>query len=295
MKNYLLILIVIFCFSSQAYACDVCGCTLSHNVLPSDTRTFIGVGMRQSVFGGRHLERGVLKNFRESYGFYDFAAKWSIKNRWELMATLPIVAFTQHTEGVVSDKINGFGDLNLTARYALINRVGLENHRLSVGVTIELPVGKYKQTSDDGAIYHARQTGSGATNFVASVSYGYKRQTWGVQTLGSLKFNSTNPLGYHRGNSVNGALDFFIKKTIKTVEIYPKAGIIVESSQRNQLNGVNYALNTARTFTVGTLGCDAYWNHFFLSANYQLPIFQSLETDQLRNLGRVALSVNYVF
>ncbi|MBL7813835.1 MAG: hypothetical protein JNL70_02430 [Saprospiraceae bacterium] len=289
---------ILFFIVKPVIACDVCGCVLSHNILPSDTRTFIGVNYRISRFSGSHSEAANLpaEFFKESYQFMDFTVKYSLKNRWEFIAVLPMGQFTQNTEGVLSDKIKGLGDMNLTTRYALINRTGLDNHRLSVGATIEFPTGKYNQISEDKTLYHSRQTGSGATNFVFSLSYGFKRQTWGFQTVGSYKINNENPLGYRRGNSLNGALDVFYKKKVfKNIDVIPRLGIAGETANRNQLNGINYDLNTSRSFLLGNVAFDVYFSKTFISLSYQKPLSQTLETEQLANKGRMMISVNYLF
>lgn len=296
MKKTILFLSIMF-LTQKAMACDVCGCMLSHNILPSDTRTFIGVNYRISQFSGSHTE-GVLpvQFYKESYQFMDVTAKYSYKNRWEFIAAVPMGQFTQYTEGALSDRIKGLGDINLTTRYALINKTGLDNHRLSVGATVELPTGKYNQVSEDGEIFHARQVGSGATNLVLSASYGFKRQTWGFQTVGSVKLNGENKLGYHRGNSLNGAIDVFYKKKItKNVDLIPRIGASFETADRNRLNGINYDLNTSRSFALGNVALDVYFQKVFVSIAYQKPLSQTLELGQLTNKGRVSASVNYLF
>ena len=278
-------------------ACDVCGCMLSHNILPSDTRTFIGVNYRISQFSGSHTEGALpAQHYKENYQFMDFTAKYSLKNRWEFIAAIPMGQFSQYTEGVLSDKIRGLGDVNLTTRYAIINRTGLMNHRLSVGATLELPTGKYNQTSDDGAIYHSRQAGSGATNVVLAASYGFKHQRWGFQTVGSVKLNSENKIGYRRGNSLNGMIDVFYKKKLtEKVDLIPRIGASFETADRNRLNGINYDLNTSRSFALGNMALDLYFPKVFFSFSFQKPLSQTLELGQLENKGRLMASVNYLF
>jgi hypothetical protein len=294
----IIILCLLLLKAHLTFACDVCGCVLSHNILPSDTRTFIGVNYRLSQFSGSHSEATSLtpQFFKESYQFVDFTAKYSLKNRWEFITMLPMGQFRQHTEGVISDNIKSLGDVNLTARYALINRTGKDNHRLTVGATVELPTGKYNQISGDNTLYHARQMGSGATNLVLAVSYGFKRQTWGFQTVGSYKINGTNPLGYHRGNSLNGGLDFFYKKKIfKKVDFIPRLGVLGETADRNRLKGINYDLNTSRSFLLGNAALDVYFAKTFISLSFQKPLSQTLEIGQLENKGRIMASLNYLF
>lgn len=293
-------LFILFLFSiltQSVVACDVCGCMLSHNILPSDTRTFIGVNYRISQFSGSHTEGSLPTQFyRENYQFVDISAKYSLKNRWEFIAVVPMGQFAQYTDGSISDKIKGWGDVNLTTRYAIINKTGLMNHRLSVGATLELPTGKYNQTSDDGEIYHSRQTGSGTANIVLAASYGFKHQRWGFQTVGSVKLNNENKLRYRRGNSLNGAIDVFYKKKLtEKVDLIPRIGASFETAERNRLNGINYDLNTARSFALGNVALDVYLPKVFFSFSFQKPLSQTLELGQLENKGRLTASVNYLF
>lgn len=293
-------LFTLFIFSiltQSVMACDVCGCMLSHNILPSDTRTFIGVNYRISQFSGSHTEGALPTQFyRENYQFVDISAKYSLKNRWEFIAVVPMGQFAQYTDGGISDKIKGLGDVNFTTRYAIINKTGLMNHRLSVGATLELPTGKYNQTSDDGEIYHSRQVGSGATNVVLAASYGFKHQRWGFQTVGSVKLNNENKIGYRRGNSLNGAIDVFYKKKLtEKADLIPRIGASFETADRNRLNGINYDLNTSRSFALGNVALDLYLPKIFFSFSFQKPLSQTLELGQLENKGRLMASVNYLF
>ena len=293
-------LFILFLFSiltQSVVACDVCGCMLSHNILPSDTRTFIGVNYRISQFSGSHTEGSLPTQFyRENYQFVDFSAKYSLKNRWEFIAVVPMGQFAQYTDGGISDKIKGLGDVNLTTRYAIINKTGLMNHRLSVGATLELPTGKYDQTSEDENLYHSRQMGSGATNVVLAASYGFKRQTWGFQAISSVKLNNENKIGYRRGNSFNAVLEFFYKKRIKDkFDVIPRIGSSFETAERNSLNGINYDLNTSRSFLLGNAALDIYFSKIFFSVAFQKPLQQTLELGQLENKGRLMASVNYLF
>lgn len=297
MKKFTLSIIFFLSTLYIVKACDVCGCVLSHNVLPSDTRTYIGVNFRNTHFSGYHTEGGGLPSlfYKENYQFVDITAKYSYKNRWEFIAALPFMQFVQVEDKQILDKIKGISDANLTVRYALINKIGRDNHRLSVGFSVGMPTGKYNQVSEDGVVYHARQAGSGAISTTLSMSYGYKRQNIGAQTSASFRHNTTNVLGYHRGNSGNVNIDFFYKKRFKNkTEIIPRLGFAAETADRNQLNGINYTLNTSRRFLLVNMAFDVYLPRFFVSISYQNPIFQTLETGQLANKNRISVSLNYL-
>lgn len=288
------ILSVFLFFILPSYACDVCGCAVSHNIYPSDNLTLLGFNYRLSSFEGTHLEYNEELFFKERYQRYDLVFKYAYKNRLELIGNIPYSIFTQKQNNIKKDDIQGISDLNVLVRYALINKIGNENHRLSVGVGVDFPTGKQAIKSYDGVVKYNFQPSNGTFNYLLNANYGYKKNNWGVLHSLSYKLNGTNKHGYNRGNSFNATLETFYQKKVNTWKLIPKLQFIYEHADRNNLQGIQYSLNTKRDFTVLGAGLDVYVANFYCSVAYQIPVWQSLETYQLKNKNRISVSLNYI-
>lgn len=296
MNKYIFLSIIIFFISVyQSKACDACGCAVSTAIQPSDKLTYIGLSYRSAYFKGLHEESGNPIFVTEYFQRTDLMAKVTLRQRWELMAGLPYIqTFIKRNDEMIIYK--GIGDANLMARYALVNYFGKKiDIRLSVGGGVELPTGKHNLKETDGTLSHVYQPGSGSWNYLGMISGGIRNLKYGTFFNVAYRHNGTNELGYHRGNSVMGNIDFFKDMYVGIVHCLPKFSIFGEINQRNRLDGLPYSSNTARNFVFSGVGIDIFYKHLFFNTAFQLPVYQKLTHGQLEAKGRFQASINYIF
>jgi hypothetical protein len=295
MKKAVFFLLLLFS-SFQIFACDVCGSNSSLNIYPSDNLTLIGFNYRYNYFTGLHkmYENDAAKLYEESYQRMDLSLKYSYKNRLEVIATLPYVSFHQKEEKVQIENLQGISDANVMLRYAFINTTGKNNHRLSVGASVDFPTGKSNIKSADGLIRYNFQPGSGAFNYLLNLNYGFKRKNYGIQNSVSYKINGTNGQMYNRGNTLNAMSEIFYQKKVKKVRLIAKTSFAYEHSGRNKVYNQDYTANTQRDFGVLGAGFDVYFQNIYLSTGIQKPVLQTLADNQLANKHRFSLGINYI-
>ena len=297
MNKYIFISIVAFLINTyQSKACDACGCAVSTAIQPSDKLTYIGLSYRSAYFNGWHQEVvGDPMFIKEYFQRTDLTAKITLRQRWELIAVLPYIQTFVKRNAEISN-YKGVGDVNLIARYAVINYFGKKmDIRLSIGGGIELPTGKHNLKETDGTLSHVYQPGSGSFNYLGILSGGIRNSKYGTFLNVAYRHNGTNNLGYQRGNSTTANIDFFKDMYIHKVRCLPKVSIVGELNQRNRLDGFPYINNTARNFVFGGIGVDLFYKHLFFNTAIQLPVYQKLTHGQLGSKGRFQASINYIF
>jgi hypothetical protein len=172
-----------------ARACSVCGC--GDPLLASNDPAAINGGLRVQL-DSEYLRMNAGTDGQP--GFTDQLAQWSYRlnavyrpiEQLSLSVTVPMVSKEIHTIGggttVLDSSLNGLGDVELAARYALWTSINVGHRRVqefAVSAGSSLPTGKSDAKDSAGALIDPHgQLGTGAWGPFAGLHYRLEQGDW---------------------------------------------------------------------------------------------------------------------
>ncbi|PWS33530.1 transporter [Pedobacter paludis] len=315
-KRKLIILVFIF-MSTQALACDICGCFMGitpylnrNNIsLLYRYRSFNGYnGQPHSLFpnGGSFFIPGNSQNAPitnhdgnpEDYELYrslEIRGKYFITNRLEVNAILPYVSNSERYNGYTSS-ISGVGDVNFYAGYHLVQKEESNfKQQLIAGAGIKLPTGKNDFKNNEGIRYSSlMQAGTGSTDGFIYLNYLVGLGKFGASLNTSYKVNGKNNEDEGIANSTTSFLNIFYTQRIgKEVQVMPSAQFFYEYSGGEKYKGIKTGEHVMNNL-MGGLGADVFYKNLALNAGIQKNILEG-ETDHPMSSGKVYVGISYNF
>lgn len=301
MKRLYLFSILFLTITFSSLACDVCGCRLgglSYGILPQHFQHLVGVKYSYARFYAQMDHDSEYYNdeySNDTYQRIDVIGRISILPKLQLNVQLPylINQMDGSHQKVSSD---GVGDPIVMLYYTLLN-TGLEDfdwkNSLRVGGGVKLPFGEYRKEDDGLLINRNFQLGSGSVDYLLSANYTLSYNNWGLNTETSYKMNGTNDVDYHFGNQFNASAYLFRYLETNTLGFLPYGGVYYEFSQKHTEGKVDQ-VNTGGTALFTTLGTQVYWKQFSLTMDYQAPINQTFNSDDVATIetkGRFSVGI----
>jgi len=315
-KRKLIILVFIF-MSTQALACDICGCFMGitpylnrNNIsLLYRYRSFNGYnGQPHSLFpnGGSFFIPAKSQNSPitnhdgnstdyELYRSLEIRGKYFITSRFEVNAILPYVSNSERYNGYTSS-ISGVGDVNFYAGYHLVQKMESNfKQQLIAGAGIKLPTGKNDFKNNEGIRYSSlMQAGTGSTDGFIYLNYLVGLGKFGASLNTSYKVNGKNNEDEGIANSTTSFLNIFYTQRIgKEVQVMPSAQFFYEYSGGEKYKGVKSGEHVMNNL-MGGLGADVFYKNIALNAGIQKNIWEG-ETDHPMSAGKVYVGVSYNF
>lgn len=303
--------------STQALACDICGCFMGitpylnrNNIsLLYRYRSFNGYnGQPHSLFpnGGSFFIPAKSQNSPitnhdgnstdyELYRSLEIRGKYFITSRFEVNAILPYVSNSERYNGYTSS-ISGVGDVNFYAGYHLVQKMESNfKQQLIAGAGIKLPTGKNDFKNNEGIRYSSlMQAGTGSTDGFIYLNYLVGLGKFGASLNTSYKVNGKNNEDEGIANSTTSFLNIFYTQRIgKEVQVMPSAQFFYEYSGGEKYKGVKSGEHVMNNL-MGGLGADVFYKNIALNAGIQKNIWEG-ETDHPMSAGKVYVGVSYNF
>ncbi|WP_316843701.1 transporter [Pedobacter psychrodurus] len=312
------LLILIFALiSSQAFACDICGCFMG--ITPYYNRNSISLLYRYRSFNGYEGQSHSLfpggGNFfiparsqdspitnhagnpddYELYRSLEIRGKYFINSRLEINAILPYVSNSERYNGYTSS-ISSMGDINLYAGYHLVQK--LEDNfkqQLIAGAGIKLPTGKNDFKNTAGIRYSSlMQAGTGSTDGFVYLNYMVGLGKFGASLNTSYKVNGTNSRDEGIANSTTSFLNIFYTQSVgKDVKIMPSAQFFYEYSGGEKYKGQKTGEHVMNNL-MGGVGVDVFYKNIALNVGVQKNIWEA-ETDHPMSAGKAYVGITYNF
>lgn len=288
--------IAIFCFNRSVHACDACGSAMSSGqmgILPLFYKHHVGVQRASRSFATYH-EQGNAKvlHSRERFQSAEIRGRYTINQRWQVLAWLPFSS-NQQTTNEVTTAYKGVGDLSAIVLHRLLNKTKNQwKHLLQGGVGLKLPTGAYKQLDSNLVLNPQMQVGSGSLDFLHSYNYLVRHNRLGLSAALATRWNTANNRSYRFGHSGSLGALFFYEMKRKNVIALPQIGPIIEYKTSDQHGIVTIEDAKAKTIQ-WHLGIDAYGKKISIQANFQIPIFQSNTLIQTQPRINVATFYNF--
>lgn len=312
-KKKLLFIVLAFLglVNMRLQACDICGCGAGSyyiGILPEFNSKIVGLRYRSSNLL-THLGPSGNRTYLttdEQYQTTEVWAGWTIKEKFRLMAFLPVGynSKSNETSGLISK--SGLSDASLQGFYRLIRKSKtiegeksnkLLIHDLWVGGGVKLPTGKYNPAdkSNTSSTTNLFQLGTGSLDFIMSAMYDIRLQDLGLNINSSYKINTTNQYDYYYGNRFSSTAQLYYKFRIKNkFMIAPNAGISYENSAKDFDGGYSNR-NTGGTALFSSLGAELTYKKIALGGNWQPVINQNLGEGAVETGNRAMLHLSIVF
>ena len=288
-----------------------CGCDMLisyQGIMPSDYNGTIGINMRERYFKGAALlhthsngtehEHGqmnqLLSNYELNYRFY-------LTRRLLITGNIPVADYQFSSSKTTSQIRNtGIGDPIVVLKYELISPSQNEDikvkHRLLLGTGLKLPIGEnYKYFKNNLPVDEnllQLQLGSGSIDYIVNIIYQLRKNNFGLQSDLSYKINSTNKLGYQKGNQLNWQGSFFYQKRFQNSVLIPNIGMIYENSVKDKVSGISLN-NTGGGNHFGVISAELFIKKTAFFFNYQHLVGQNLNGFQMKNNLRFTLGFTY--
>ncbi len=288
MKKIATIILFIICFSTQAGACEICGCGTGNyyiGLLPKFSRAFIGTRYEFSRF---HTS---IKNEPSQYSneLFQTVEIWgglNVGKRWQLIAFLPFNTI-QQTSDDGSYHSSGMGDVAAMANYKIFSNSSattkkkLITQQLWLGMGIKLATGKFRIDSNDPALVALANTqlGSGSNDVMMNALYNLTINRLGISTSISYKINTTNAEQYYFGNKFSGSTIAYCPIKKQFFVITPHGGLMYEHTDGSKLAKQKIA-DTGGYLLSTAAGIDINIKNVTIGCNAQLPVSQNFASAQ---------------
>lgn len=311
MKNIfgLITVIGILVFSKETKACDICGCGAGSyyiGILPEFNKKIVGIRYRSTGLT-THLGPNGNKTYLttdEKYHTAELWGGWTIKNKFRVMAYLP-VSYNSKTNQAGTDSKIGLSDASVLGFYRILRSKitigGEESSKLLVqdlwiGGGAKLPTGKYNpgDKSNNSVSTNLFQLGTGSLDFILMGMYDIRLQDAGLNVTASYKINTENKYDYYYGNRFSGSSQLYYKFRFNNKwMIAPNLGFQYEYSSKD-LDGGYSVRPTGGVASFGTLGAEVSFDKFTFGGNFQPVIFQDLGQGAVQTGDRMMLHFSWL-
>jgi hypothetical protein len=260
---------------APAQACSVCGCG-DPMLAESDPAALSGklrVGLDTEYL---QVKSGTPSDVLNQYTLR-LDAVYSPAPGLSVIAQIPYLQKKLDNAGGDGSNLNGLGDIELGARYAVLDLVDVGAARrqtLAFSAGTSLPTGLRATSFDGHDVDEHGQPGTGAWGPFLGVHYRLEQMRWTGFASATGRVRTTNGDGYHYGNaflwSVHGQY-WLVPKLAVDLGLdgrYAAADTIADGSEAEDTGGTVLAASPA-----------VYWNvsgPLWLSARAQVPFYTHL-------------------
>ena len=307
--KYVFALIITVVIITPALSCDFCNCYLG--LTPSYNKNSIGIRYKHSNSSYMFKQPGMRIQHGDEEHYINDGEEWNsdftaieIFGQKIITPKVRAMFFLPYNNNTFSymDKTeneNSIGDLTVIVHGQLYNSMEFDStttrHRLFAGGGIKLPTGNWKMDEFiDIPFAHDLMSGTGSTDFIASLQYigSYKKFGWSVEM--SYKYKTTNPQDYKFGNSYNGNVFAYYKVKVNNNFIIPYLKSSVETADVDQLNSQQLESSGGEIWWNGG-GVEFHVSSFKIDLNFMVPSVQNLPGIQPEWNFRGVASVAYNF
>ncbi len=302
MRN--LFIAVSFFIFSNAWACDICGCSsggLSGGLFPQFQNNLLGLRYSPTVFS--HPQNpgnfnGLSKLSKDSYHDSEVFFRWFPKKNLQLWINVPYKIRIRE-ESLRTTQIQGIGDIQISGLYTFLRRDSSHytfSHLVLGGGGISLPTGKYQQRDETLTMLPVGfQVGTGSWSAFVNALYMIRLKQWGFIAQGDFRTYSENERSFKKGNLSGFQGSFF-----KQFQIGSKTGLFIHAGLRNELLEMDVDFGSRKTDSGSfsnwaTFTADIFMGSALMSFQAQFPVYSQYNGNQPLPGNRFSLSLAWLW
>ncbi len=309
---YLIIILLLFC-SSNSWAsvsadsihaqyfspevdCDACGCSVS--AMNSGIESLIEnkfVGIRY-LYQHYHAQEDAFSKQLSQKQHFQTTMIWMrfpLNDRMVIAATIPY--HFHEKKGRNNDKINGFGDVNLTTIVQVLKTKSSEekqmHHQLSLASGLKIPVAKFDEKSTETS-NPSFQLGTGSWDTQLALHYHLQYQNNALQLITDYTIKSENKKKYRFGNQWNQLLQMQRFFPLENGGINAKIGFQNEIYEANKQFGEKIP-KTKGDLQLMKYALELSHKKINLGLEYYQTLSSNLNAGEVEAKNRMGVFVNY--
>jgi hypothetical protein len=305
---------VLTLFTSASWACDICSIYLGIN--PTDYQNSFGFNYRTRYLHGKFDMNGMIKKsgpkhaahisdplagqtVKEIFNVMEFRGKYYFTDRFNVLATVPVLNNYRSIGGWTSVDLYGVGDPILMVNYQVYSTTADKEtqdfaQRLVLGGGAKFPLGAVDRQFDGEKVDLDMQPGTGSMDYLASLEYQIRYKKVGLNTNFIYKLNSANKEGYRYGDLFNTSIHLFSLLEVKSFKIVPNAGVYYEQAGKDHEND-DLMKESGGRILFASGGAGIYFKKFAYKITCQHALNNQLNGNQLPTKNRFVMGLSYNF
>lgn len=281
--------------------CDACGCSGNGGSMGFGTglnNNFVGVRYMRQLYRSKN---GTFNNSPWIDEHFNTLQLWSQIPLGQKIIFNAVLPYNFHTRTSSNDTehIRGLGDATILVYYQALKQAPdsivtiTPQHTLQLGGGIKAPTGKFDVENLKGSVNPGFQLGTGSWDVLIAANYGVTYRNWGLLFMANYTFKSENSKAYRFGNQLNYALNTYKTYYIgTTIALTPQLGIGGEYFDPNTSFGFTVK-NTGGYALLGKVGVETKYKKYALGISLMPPLAQELNKGKVEIKNRFSVYVNF--
>lgn len=208
-----------------------------------------------------------------------------------------IIKYTGLAPNVYHDSLvqtTGLQDLRLGLSVVHTWFAGDFKQTLNAGILMRVPIANFNANEPNGRLIHPElQAGTGAFDFMPRATYQIIYSDLGLEVSALYRMATTNRNAYRFGKSSNLQADvFYAIPVTEVIKVVPRLGYYYEQEDQHRLDGEAVA-GTGGRAGFANLQLDLMYRSWALTTQFQQPVQNKLNGNQLLNAGRLNVGMVY--
>lgn len=270
-------IILFLLFSTNNYACDVCGCGAANS---SNTQysnyNYIGLSYSFMHFNykeGIHLNSPI---GIDKINSLQLTGQYFITNKFSISTIVPFQINSREASNG-TEQNHGLGDVSFTGMYNVLHTES--DHYLKLGFGIKLPTGEFdliRANANNAANVSTTQLGTGSYDYMFPLQYGVQLNKLSLQLNAAYFLKTENQYYFKYGNQTQyqAKVKYNFLET-ETLHLDASLSVSHDDFKNSETSGsANFDTDGKMTNAILGMSCD--FKKFVLGVNYQTPISQNL-------------------
>ena len=313
-------IVILLFFPLFSFSCDICGNYMG--LTPYDNKNIVSFLHRYRVYNGyrnyqtqghffptgaykvNHQSLSDSLNLKqnhsskdfESYKIFELRLKYFITKRIELNFFVPFINNKSRNDGVFVSN-TGLADISVFAGYHIIKAKseGAIKHKLIFNGGLKLATGNHiAHDANINRLPFEMQAGSGSYDVLIGINYLCMIKRFGLNANANFKWNGKNNYSEQLAPSTTNFMSLFYKVTIKKVALYPTVLCNYEFTKGLYTKNTLDKATAVNSLLIGP-GVEVYYKNAAMNASCQFTLYENQQNNQLKNVGRLTVGINYSF
>lgn len=281
------------CLMATAFACDICGCSVSNYnpfLFPQLSKGYVGVSYINRTY---KTHPGAVGSSTQHYNAVLLTAQYSLTKKLQVVTMVPYSYNIINSNNTKRD-LKGLGDISVLLNYKVWEKLTkAARQTVTAGAGIKAATGNYTKAKTDAIDEQNFQLGTGSTDYILNGSYLLSYRKLMLNAAASYKYNTQNKAGYRFGDVFTTTATAVYRKDVNTnFSVAPYVQVTNEAELQDASNRVLIAASGGNVFYSGG-GVDVNTRKIAMGINYQTPVAQNLAGGVIQVKSRVSAHLSF--